>query len=110
MKLLLDQNVSYRVLGELEVAFPGSTQVRLIKLDTADDKTIWEYARDHGFTIVSQDSDFHELAMYYGVPPKVIWLKCGNRPRWYVAALLLSHKDRIIDFGDDPGTAVLEVY
>jgi predicted nuclease of predicted toxin-antitoxin system len=28
--------------------------------------------------LVSQDSDFAEIAAHYGHPPKVIWLRCGN--------------------------------
>ena len=110
MKLLLDQNLSFRMLTELEAAFPGSGQARLLGLDIADDRTLWRYAKDHGFVIVTQDSDFHELATLYGAPPKVIWLKCGNRPRWYIASLLLKHKDHIKTFGEDENTVVLEVY
>jgi predicted nuclease of predicted toxin-antitoxin system len=87
LKLLLDQNLAHRILRELRAVYPGSAQVKLLKLDTADDKAIWQYAKDNGFTIVTQDSDFHELASFYGAPPKIIWLKCGNRPRWYVQAL-----------------------
>lgn len=110
MKLLLDQNLSRRMLPDLVPAFPESSQVQLLDLDFADDKILWQYAKDHGFALVTLDSDFHELATLYGAPPKIIWLKCGNRPRWYVAGLLLQHRDRIKSFGDDPAFAVLEVY
>lgn len=81
MKLLLDQNLSYRMLPQLETVYPGSTHVRLLSLDAAEDKVIWQYARDNGYVIVTQDSDFHELAMLYGAPPKIVWLKSGNQPR-----------------------------
>lgn len=110
MKLLLDQNLSRRMLPDLAPAFPDSSQVQLLGLEFADDKALWRYARDNGFTIVTLDSDFHELATLYGAPPKIIWLKCGNRPRWYVAGLLLRQRGRIDAFGDDKEAAVLEVY
>ncbi len=110
MKLLLDQNLSRRMLPDLVSAFPGSNQVQLLGLEFADDKTLWQYAKDHHFALVTLDSDFHELATLYGAPPKIIWLKCGNRPRWYVVSLLLQHRERIDAFGDDPASAVLEVY
>ena len=110
MKLLLDQNLSHRMLGRLEAAFPGSSQVMRLDLHKADDKMIWQYAKDHGFTIVTLDSDFHELTTLYGAPPKIIWLKCGNRPRSYVESLLLKHQARIEEFKQDDGTAVLEIY
>ncbi|MGH8568854.1 MAG: DUF5615 family PIN-like protein [Gammaproteobacteria bacterium] len=78
MKLLLDQNLSYKLVAELQAWYPGSSQVRLLGMERADDKAIWDYARQHGFTIVTQDSDFHELSVLYGSPPKIVWLKCGN--------------------------------
>ncbi|TXT26412.1 MAG: hypothetical protein FD134_572 [Gallionellaceae bacterium] len=30
------------------------------------------------FTLVSKDSDFHELSLLYGSPPKVVWIRRGN--------------------------------
>jgi predicted nuclease of predicted toxin-antitoxin system len=41
----------------------------------ADDRTIWEFAKTNGLAIVSQDSDFADMAALYGPPPKVIWLR-----------------------------------
>ncbi|MGD9584314.1 MAG: DUF5615 family PIN-like protein [Lysobacterales bacterium] len=110
MKLLLDQNLSRRMLVDLATAFPGSSQVQLLGLESADDKVLWRYAKDHGFAIVTLDSDFHELATLFGAPPKVVWLKCGNRPRWYVTELLLKHRQRIDVFSGDLHAAVLEIY
>lgn len=110
MKLLLDQNLSRRMLPDLVSAFPGSSQVQLLDLEFADDRILWQYAKDQDFALVTLDSDFHELATLYGAPPKILWLKCGNRPRWYVVGLLLQHRERIEVFGDDPDSAVLEVY
>ena len=110
MKLLLDQNLSRRMLPALEPVFPGSSQVALLDLDTADDRAIWQYAKDNGFAIVTLDSDFHELATLYGAPPKIIWLKCGNRPRWYVENLLVQQRERIKDIASDDSVDVVEVY
>lgn len=110
MKLLLDQNLSFRLLEKLEPAFPGSTQVKFAGLDQADDLTVWRYARDDGFTIVTKDSDFHEFSLIYGSPPKVIWLKCGNKPKWYVLGLLLNHQALIEAFLVDENSTCLEVY
>jgi predicted nuclease of predicted toxin-antitoxin system len=46
----------------------------------ADDGVIWDYAKANDFTLVSQDVDFADMAILYGPPPKVIWLRCGNQP------------------------------
>lgn len=110
MKLLLDQNLSFRLLETLEPAFPGSTQVRFVGLDQADDLAVWRYARDNGFTIVTKDSDFHEFSLIYGSPPKVIWLKCGNKPKWYVLGLLLNNQASIEALLVDKKSTCLEVY
>ena len=101
LKLLLDQNLSFRLLDKLEAAYPSSTQVKFVGLDQADDLTVWQFAKDNGFTIVTKDSDFHEFSLIYGSPPKVIWMKCGNESRQYVLDLLLNNQEKIIDFFDN---------
>jgi len=46
---------------------------------TPDDK-IWEYALVEGFTIVTADSDFLDLAKSRGAPPKIVHLEnCDYR-------------------------------
>jgi predicted nuclease of predicted toxin-antitoxin system len=110
LKLLLDQNLSFRLLEKLQPSYPGSTQVKFVDLDQADDLTVWRYARDNDFTIVTKDSDFHEFSLLYSDPPKVIWLKCGNKPKWYVLGLLLNNQEKIEAFFDDEETSCLEIY
>jgi predicted nuclease of predicted toxin-antitoxin system len=80
MKLLFDQNLSFRLCALLTDTFPESNQVRLLGLEQADDRTIWNRAKEGGFVLVSQDADFAELAGLLGPPPKVVWLRCGNQP------------------------------
>jgi predicted nuclease of predicted toxin-antitoxin system len=110
LKLLLDQNLSFRLLEKLLPAYPGSTQVKFVDLDQADDLTLWQFARDNGFTIVTKDSDFHEFSLLYGNPPKVIWLKCGNKPKWFILGLLLNNQEKIEAFFEDEETSCLEIY
>lgn len=97
------------MLDELQSAYPGSTQVRLVGMDQADDLSVWRYARDQGFAIVTKDSDFHELSLIHGNPPKVIWLKCGNKPRWFILGLLLQHQEQIRRFLEDPQRRCVEI-
>ncbi|WP_133512012.1 DUF5615 family PIN-like protein [Candidatus Thiosymbion oneisti] len=110
MKLLLDQNLSFRLLEKLKPVYPGSTQVKFADLDQADDLTVWHFAKDNNFTIVTKDSDFHELSLVYGNPPKVIWLKCGNKPKGYVLDLLLNNQDKIETFFENEESSCLEIY
>ena len=58
MKLIFDQSLSDRLVTLLSGLFPDSTHVKRISLHSADDRLVWEYARAHGFAIVSKDSYF----------------------------------------------------
>ncbi len=78
MKLLLDQNLSPRLVSRLLDLYPGSAHVSELGLDQAQDEDIWEYARTNDFLIVSKDTDFSEMSVVRGFPPKVIWIRRGN--------------------------------
>lgn len=97
MKLLLDENLSRRIVPFLETDFPGSTQVALIGMERASDEEIWRYAKDSGFCIVTKDADFYDLSLIRGVPPKVIWIKSGNATRLAVVQALLANRAYIED-------------
>ena len=68
-----------------------------------------ERARANGFALVSQDSDFADLAALRGPPPKIIWLRCGNQPTETVEKLLRMHADAITAFELDKTAACLEI-
>ncbi|MFN8012074.1 MAG: DUF5615 family PIN-like protein [Holophagaceae bacterium] len=110
MSLLLDQNLSRKLLGSLTAAFPGSTHVLDCALSSASDQQIWDHARQHGLTILSKDTDFVALLALRGFPPKVIWLKSGNGPSAAVARLLLGHQKDIEAFLADPNSGLLELH
>lgn len=110
MKLLLDQNLSYRLLARLDSIFPGSTQVHRLGLEHADDAFLWQLAKRDGFTIVTKDSDFPEMSLLRGIPPQVIWLKCGNAPTELVMRLLVASEADIRDFVSEGTAACLEIY
>ena len=95
MKLLLDENLSRRIVPFLQTAFPSSSQVALLGLETASDSEIWQYAKDNGYVIVSRDSDFQERSLVAGPPPQVVWLKIPNRSKTIVLNILLDHHAEI---------------
>jgi predicted nuclease of predicted toxin-antitoxin system len=107
MKLLFDQNLSFKLCQRLADLFPGSSQVRLLSLAEADDHALWHYAQANGFTLVSQDSDFADMAALFGPPPQVIWLRCGNQ---HIETLFRNHAQVILSFEHDPAAACLEIY
>ena len=109
MKLLFDQNLSFKLVRGLEDLFPKSSQVRLLGLDRADDQAVWEYARQNDYVLVTQDVDYSNLSALRGYPPKIIWLRCGNQPTAFVEALLRQNQNRIIQFLNNPLVGCLEI-
>ena len=98
MKLLFDQNISYRIVKKIEGAYPDSDQVKKLGLSDSTDLQIWDYARKNGYTIVTFDSDFMDMANLKGHPPKIIWLRTGNTRTDSIANLLLSKVDQVAEF------------
>lgn len=78
LKLLLDENLSDRIVPLILDLYPGSSHVKQHELAHADDQAIWNFARYHSYMIVSKDADFHQLALLAGAPPKVLYLRLGN--------------------------------
>ena len=109
MKLLIDNNLSYKVALRLQDVFPNSLHVGKVGLSTASDILLWEFAREGGFTILTKDEDFNFLSMLRGPPPKVIWLRTGNSSVDQIEALLRENVSSILDFIQSE-IRVLELY
>jgi len=109
VKLLFDQNISYRILKLIEQTFPESKQVRELQLEDKPDKEIWKYAGQNGFIIITFDADFYELSNLYGHPPKIIWLRSGNNTTLSVSQIILSKKELIADFFKQDEFSCLEI-
>ncbi len=107
MKLLLDENISQRLVEKLKDEFPGSAHVKDFGLQSADDETIWNLAKGEDFTIVSKDSDFHQRSFLLGPPPKVIWIRRGNSSTLAIEKILRVHVKDIQLFHDDRNAAFL---
>lgn len=109
MKLLLDHNLSPRLVNRLADIYSQASHVALLGLDRASDEVVWAYARENQFCIVTKDSDFNDLSVLRGFPPKVIWLQIGNCTTAELETLLRRHAVAIHDFLADTtvGTLVL---
>jgi predicted nuclease of predicted toxin-antitoxin system len=92
VKLLLDENLSRRIVPFIQDSYPGSTQVALVGLERTDDRAIRQYALDYGYVIATHDADFYELNLLYGQPPKIIWLKTGNQSKATIIRALLDNQ------------------
>jgi predicted nuclease of predicted toxin-antitoxin system len=107
VKLLLDENLSRRLVPQIADLFPGSTHVCSEELMQASDVAVWEYAKMYGFCIVTADADFYELSITLGAPPKVVWLKGCDYPTAVAARLIRDQAIRITEFQGDAERAVL---
>ena len=110
MKLLLDHNISHKLVVRLADVFPGSTQTRLLNLGRTNDPQLWLIAQTHGFIFVTKDKDVAELAILRGAPPKVIWLRMGNCSTIAVELTLRANIDAIMNLDRDPNQVVLELF
>ena len=96
MKLLLDQNISFRLTKTLHEYFSDIQSVKENDLQNADDRRIWEYARQQGFTIITFDEDFYNIQLLKGFPPKIIWFKTGNLRRKQLEEFLIAKKESLL--------------
>lgn len=50
-----------------------------VGLDGADDRVIWQYAKERSLAIITKDEDFQILAnRQNNIPPQVVWVRIGN--------------------------------
>jgi predicted nuclease of predicted toxin-antitoxin system len=109
VKLLLDENLSRRLVPFLQDAFQGSSHVALLGLERAVDRTVWDYAKANVFVIVTSDADFEELSLLFGAPPHVVRLKGGNLSKPRVLALLTDNAETIRNYIENEGRACVEI-
>jgi predicted nuclease of predicted toxin-antitoxin system len=110
MKLLVDNNLSFKLVQPLLEIFPGTLHIRNVLSITTDDLTIWEFAKAEDFIILTKDNDFDERSQLEGCPPKIIHLICGNKTTLHILNLILWHKDEVIRFCEtDSGNCILKI-
>ncbi|MBE9128539.1 MULTISPECIES: DUF5615 family PIN-like protein [unclassified Coleofasciculus] len=107
MKLLLEKNLSDRIVAQIIDLYPDSEHVKPLALTNTDDAIIWEYAKANDFVIVSKDSDFHQRSLLYGHPPKFIYLRVGNCSTSKIVQILRDSLDIISQFGDREAESIL---
>ena len=107
MKLLLDENLSPRLVSRLAELFGEIMHVRNVGLQQAEDRSIWSWAKLHGYTVITADADFVSLSQELGFPPKVVHLEQCDFPYRVIEDLLRRNAVRITDFDKDEAIGVL---
>lgn len=76
----------------------------------ADDLTIWKFAIENSFVILTKDNDFDERSQLEGCPPKIVHLICGNKGTSDILALRLINQREILLFGEsDSDNCILKI-
>jgi predicted nuclease of predicted toxin-antitoxin system len=107
VKLLLDENLSDRIILSIVDLYPNSEHLKTLGLINTDDALIWEYAKTNGFVLVSKDSDFHQRSLLYGHPPKFIYLRIGNCPTSKIIQILRDNFDTVVQFENSQTESLL---
>jgi predicted nuclease of predicted toxin-antitoxin system len=111
MKLLLDANISWRLVAKLQTHFNDCFHVDHIGLTVpAKDTVIWNHALSNNLIIVTNDDDFLNLANVNGFPPKVVLLRTGNQSNSYIEELLIKHKADIDALYQSAEYGFLEIF
>jgi predicted nuclease of predicted toxin-antitoxin system len=110
MRLLLDANISWRIVSVLKQHFEDCFHVDNIGLPVpAKDVEIWEYAKKNDLIIVTNDEDFIDYINVRGFPPKIVLLKSGNQSRLFITNLLIQRKEDILSLADSTEIGLLEI-
>jgi len=108
-KLLFDENISYKICQRVSDIFPNSQHVNALALEQTQDIQIWEFAKRENFIIVTQDSDFNDIAMLKNFPPYIIWLRTGNTRLAEIEKILRQNYSRIVEIIEAGTQGVIEI-
>ncbi len=93
--LLLDHNLSWRLIDRLADVFPESVAVSQVELAHASDEDVWSFVKERDLVIVAKDSDFNDLAVLRGPPPHLVWVRRGNCSTNEIEQLLRENTETI---------------
>jgi predicted nuclease of predicted toxin-antitoxin system len=110
VKLLFDQNLSPKLVKRLANIYPDSNHVYHLGIDLVPDEEMREYAGREGFVIVTKDSDFSDLCILLGFPPKVIWIRRGNCSSGDMELILRDHASDIEALDRDDVMGILTLF
>jgi len=111
MKVLIDQNISQRILPMLAPQFDILDHVRQLGLTDAEDYDIFMFARANGYeAVITADDDFVKLINQFSEPPKIIWIRTGNCSTKVLSELLWDKVQTIREFIQSKDFDIYEVF
>lgn len=111
MNLLIDANISYRIVKILAPDFNNVIHVTRTGLYIpAMDDEIWKWAKENNFIIITNDEDFVRILELNGFPPKIVLLRTGNQTTKNLSILLHNHKNEIENLYHSKEYGLLEIF
>ena len=111
MKILLDANLSWRLVKLLEGYCEHMVHADKIGLSPpAKDIEIWNYAKANGLLIATNNEDFLHLLMAKGYPPKLVLFRTDNQTTQVMASLFEKHKNEITQLYQNNSLGVLDLF
>jgi predicted nuclease of predicted toxin-antitoxin system len=83
-----------------------SIPVRDLGFLKSPDLEIFNEAKRQKVVLVTKDTDFIRLQEQYGVPPKILWVACGNTSNYNMKELLKKHLKQAVALFENGETFV----
>jgi|SRR6056297_592225 len=110
MRLWIDAQLSPAIAAWINRTFDDieAESVRALGLRDATDREIFEEAKKSGAVVMSKDDDFIQLIEQRGIPPKLIWITCGNTSNARMREILSTALLKAIDLLQN-GEQIVEI-
>ena len=90
MRLLVDENVSWRLAAYFRPQCEAVLHMRAIGLDESPDTSIWRCARQHGYNLLTKGEAFARPVLVETFPPRLVALQNAQVPVKALAKFLLA--------------------
>ncbi|WP_194974498.1 DUF5615 family PIN-like protein [Aquiflexum lacus] len=110
MKILIDENLSWRIKKYFVNTIDEIKHVSDVKLLNSPDQDIWNWAKNHKYDILTKDTDFYFLSSFYGCPPKIIRLNVGNLSTNLIVEKIFINFDTIESFLNQKDDCYLDIF
>jgi predicted nuclease of predicted toxin-antitoxin system len=108
VRFLIDAQLPPLLARYLSESGHQAEHVADLKLSSAPDRDIWNYALANGAVLITKDEDFITMRALNAKGPAIVWVRLGNTTRRELLARISSTLPAILS-GLQRGETVIEV-
>jgi len=98
MRIWVDAQMSPAIATWISTNYAvNAVAIRDLGLRDAEDRQIFEAARQEKAVVMTKDSDFVLMLDQLGAPPQVIWVTCGNTSNARLKEILTNTLPKALD-------------